>query len=181
MQVSLLRKAKLAMDGKLRETSIPTVATLPSNVLLYPTVGEIRAWRGSLSPSVVTVDIECAGPFLVCVGFLHIRTESYICVRFRVRGGAIYKPNEASERAECLFNLLADPTLLKVFHNGQAFDVPYLEDHGFVVNGFHSDTMLRAHVTYAEMPKRLEFLALTYTDLPMWKKMVSTDNEVEEK
>jgi hypothetical protein len=79
-----------------------------------------------------------------------------------------------------LFDLLSSSDIEKIFHNGQAFDIPYLEEQGFVVNGFEEDTMLQAHLTYAELPKKLVFLALVYAGIPYWKYLVSEEDEEKE-
>jgi len=80
-----------------------------------------------------------------------------------------------------LADFLVRQDVEKIFHNGQAFDIPYLEDMGFKVGGYVSDTMLRAHLTYAEHRKGLEFLASTYANMPGWKKMVKEGDEEEGK
>jgi hypothetical protein len=73
---------------------------------------------------------------------------------------------------------LASPTP-KVFHNGQAFDIPYLEDLGFEVNGYAGDTLLMAHLALPELPKGLQFLATLYCRLPMWKRLVEEEEGVD--
>jgi len=154
----------------------------PPNFNLYPKAEDIRdwaKWRGRREGA--AVDIECAGRILVCIGFCSLETEHGFCVRFRSRGGAVWGEEDLEARAEATYEVLADPTIRKVFHNGQSFDVPYLEDIGFEVAGYYSDTMLQAHLTYAEHPKKLEFLANIYADMPPWKQLVKDTDEAEDK
>ena len=158
----------------------PNPEDYPANANLYPTIGDLHGFSNTLNSC--TVDIECAGDYLVCVGLLNKETYSYTCVRFRQLGGDIYDPNSLTARANWLFMALADGGIKKTFHNGQAFDIPYLENQGFVVNGFENDTMLQAHLTYGrELPKKLNFLALVIAGIPNWKTLVSEEDEVKEK
>ena len=127
------------------------------------------------------MDIECAGPHLVCVGVCDISDESYVCIRFRGEGGSIWDPDGLWDRAASLAEFLESPSKPLIFHNGQAFDIPYLEEVGFKVEGYVDDTLLRAHLTYAEHKKNLEFLAQTYTGMPGWKTMIKEQDEEEGK
>lgn len=150
------------------------------NVKLYPTLEELNAFI-SETTGPYTCDIECAGSHLVCVGILDVSTERYVCVRFRNQGGATFEPIWLESRAAWLFSFLNSPDNEKIFHNGQAFDIPYLETIGFTINGFIDDTMLRANCTYAELPKRLEFLASLYCDIVGWKHLIKTGDEDSDK
>jgi hypothetical protein len=152
---------------------------VPDNANLYPSLEDLDEFSKVLS-SPVTVDIECAGDYLVCVGVLRLQDYAYVCVRFRSQGGDVYDPSGLHDRTRWLFDLLSSPYIGKVFHNGQAFDIPYLEEQGFVVEGFEEDTMLQAHLTYAELPKKLSFLGLVYNDMPNWKSLVSEEDEEKE-
>ena len=167
--------ARIAKDGFY---SPPDMEQAPQGAIIYPTLQDLEVFASKIN-SHCSVDIECAGDFLVCVGICHQSDESYVCIRFRSLA-EIYQPEELEARTRWLFEFLADPNIKKVFHNGQAFDIPYLERQGFVVNGFANDTMLQAHVAFAEMPKKLNFLALAYLGIPNWKTLVSEKDEEKE-
>jgi len=155
--------------------------TTPPNANLYPTIEDLHAFsHDSRVHDTFTVDLECAGDYLVCVGVLRTRDEAYVCVRFRDQGGPVHDPGNLEPRTQWLYDFLVDEDLGKIFHNGQAFDIPYLEEVGFEVNGFEDDTMLQAHLTYAELPKKLNFLALVYAGIPNWKTLVTPEEEEKE-
>ena len=156
----------------------PNPESYPANANLYPTLGDLHAFRDKLYSC--TMDIECAGDYLVCIGVLNKQDYSYVCVRFRRQGGDVWDSGSLAARANWLFMVLADDSVKKTFHNGQAFDIPYLEEQGFVVNGFENDTMLQAHLTYAELPKKLNHLALVYAGIPSWKHLVNDIDEEKE-
>ncbi len=180
---SILQPQQLQIAKQIAETGTYTpidITSVPENANLYPTLEDLNAFSTTLS-SLASVDIECAGDFLVCVGVARLQDEGYVCVRFRVKGGDIYDPDTLCARTEWLFRFLADPEVEKVFHNGQAFDVPYLEEQGFVVRGYTEDTMIQANLTYCELKKGLAFLANAFCSIPNWKGLVrGAEDEKEE-
>ncbi len=158
----------------------PTVP--PEGANIYPSLRDLEVFSSRIS-SYCSVDIECAGDYLVCVGICHLSSEEYVCVRFRHGSedpGALFEPEDLEERALWLFEFLADDEIKKVYHNGYAFDIPYLEGQGFVVNGFANDTMLQGFIFSAELPKKLNFSALTYCGIPNWKTLVREKDEEKE-
>lgn len=177
IQPQFLTRARQISEGTYQPIDITSA---PPSANLFPSVLELRDFVAS-HPGPFTVDLECAGPYLICVGVLDAPSEDYVCFRFRRQGGDIWDPSDLPDRTKILYEFLADPSALKIFQNGQAFDIPYLEEVGFHVAGYHDDTMLQAHLAYAELPKRLEFLALVYTGIPRWKLLVSPDDEEKEK
>lgn len=138
--------------------------------------------RASAEP-LTAWDIECAGQHLVCVGIMHVESGEYVCPRFREQHGALtLSPEEMYDVVEQLDSALCDPSLPKVFHNGQAFDIPYLEQLGFgPVEGFAFDTLLAQRYLYPEMPADLQFVAGFYARVPAWKWMAKLEGEEEDK
>jgi hypothetical protein len=132
-------------------------------------------------------DIEAAGPHITIVGMCRLRDLVPIVVRFRKKGGDPYHEtyHDLEETVRLLYDLLADPRLPKVFHNGQAYDVPVLEGYGFTVRGYYDgggfDTMLGMRICYPEMPKDLEYVAKVFAGLPPWKYLSGLDPEGEDK
>lgn len=180
IMIILLKRAQELAEGR---SQLPIASEeAPPNCNLDPTVEEIDEWWQRYGRTEgAAVDIECAGSHLVCVGLCSLISERYICVRFRNRGGTVHDVGSIRERTSILYKILVDYETAKIFHNGQSFDIPYLEDIGFVINGYEDDTMLMAHLTYAEHPKRLEFLASVYADMPSWKHLVKVEDEPEGK
>ena len=157
------------------------VSLPPPNTVLYPNLDDLDRWLvKAWSLRGVAIDLETAGPHLICAGMtaFPFDLEGWgpencytVCLRFRLKGGGLYWLREEDHRKAIvtLSAVLASSHLVKVFHNGVGFDVPYLEDLGFVVAGRWLDTMVMAHSCYSEMPKGLQFLATLHLGLPVWK------------
>lgn len=152
---------------------------------LYPTETEaveffapfFLALKMGEQPPVLTVDVETSGEHplsckLLCVGLGYVddtRKERVINVPFHVPGGARYWRPEHEEAVRFYMGLvLADPRIVKSFHNG-SFDTVVLGSHGLPVNGWREDTMVLAHITDSELPLNLGFVASRYTDSRYWK------------
>jgi hypothetical protein len=146
-----------------------------------PTLAGLATWRSALpDPATVVVDIETAGDHIRLVGLYCVTTRSYLGFPIRsVGGGSYWSTVDLPLALSWLFDLLSDPWVEKVFHNGQAFDVPMLERNGFVVDGYNYDTMLAAHVAYPGVPKGLEELAKVHLRGGGWKRMVKGTDEGE--
>lgn len=153
------------------------------NCVISPTLPSLWAWglpRSTLREG-VALDIECAGHHLRGVGLCKLSNLDYLWLPFRSQGGQQYWTASALPRAvEWLYDLLADESIPKVMHNGQSFDVPYLEELGFVVRGYAeggADTMLMQHLAYPEQPKGLNYCATLYARLPQWKQLSKVEEE----
>lgn len=178
-QIHSLRQAKALAEGA--EYTPVDVSKAPEGSLLDPTLEEIERWFSELSGAAVAVDIETAGEHLVCIGLCAVDQLCPIVIRIRRCGGELaWSGSHLRRIVEHLYRFFAG-TIPKVFHNGQNFDVPYLERLGFVVNGYAFDTMLAHFVAYPEMPKGLAFLSGIYLQIPNWKYLVKPDMEGEEK
>jgi hypothetical protein len=136
----------------------------------------------------VSIDIENAGPHIICVGFTLFHLESgvvgtTICVRFRRRGGRCYWTSRRELLAVVgwMYSFLSDPRLAKVFHNGVVYDVPILMGLGFEVQGRLIDTMNLQHTCYPEMSKGLQFTSTLYLWTPCWKRLTDETDEGEGK
>jgi hypothetical protein len=180
--IEYLTRARELAQG----TWVPPSITPPARVTAlydYSAIWSSLRWMEH-SPDPTTVwDIECAGPHLVCVGIMHLATELYVNFRFREQGGALtWQGTQLRKMAELLDEAFCNPKLPKVFHNGQAFDIPYLERLGFgPVGGYAGDTMLMQRYLYPEMPARLEFVAGLYAGIPAWKWMSKLEGAEEDK
>ena len=143
-----------------------------------PTLQGLREWREALhrGDPTITVDVECAGPHLVCVGFCRVRDLSAVCVRLRGEAGVTLWGAELPAVVEWVYEMLSDPEIPKWFHNGQAFDIPYLEYQGFEVAGYVGDTLLLQRYMFPEMPADLQSCAIFYCGVPAWKQLASDIN-----
>ena len=163
----------------------------PPNSILFPTLEDLEEFLKPLEEGefdAVSIDIENAGPHIICVGFSHCNLGngtigSTICLRFRRRGGGLYwrSRRELGSAVRWLFGILAADSIAKIFHNGVVYDVPILQGLGFQVNGRLIDTMNLQHACYPEMPKGLQFCATLYLWSPCWKRLTDEEDEGEGK
>jgi len=159
----------------------PSHTSLLAHCTLNPTLAQLQEWERQLrlGDPTLTVDIECAGPHLTCVGLCRVRDLAGVCVRFRGPEGAQWWGAELPAVVEWLYHVLSDPTVPKWFHNGQAFDIPYLWFQGFEVEGYVGDTLLLQRYMFPEMGAELESCASFYAGIPSWKAMAGERNDDE--
>jgi hypothetical protein len=173
-QIRYLRRALAIAAG---EAEPPTIDELLAGALLNPLAAEVAAWARALArlpDPAVAVDIECAGPHLVCVGMAPLdQALGPIVVPFRRTGGepAWRDLDETEAVVAVVAGILADPAIPLWFHNGQAFDVPYLQRVGFTINGYVGDTLLLARHLEPESAADLQSLAIRWLGFPAWKHM----------
>lgn len=177
--------------GQLVKGEIPMpetdVSKPPPDSVLFPTIEDLEDFLVPLREGeydAVSIDIENAGPHIICVGFTHLdldsgRVGNTTCLRFRRRGGGLYWKSRRELRAVVgwLFVVLSMDSIAKVFHNGVVYDVPILQGLGFRVRGRLIDTMNLQHACYPEMPKGLQFCSTLYLWAPCWKRLTDEDDE----
>lgn len=149
----------------------------PPGAIPEPTLAQLREWteRTISKGEVVAVDIETAGRTIIMVGVCRASDLIATCFHFLCTGGSAYwAPDDEDEMKAMLWELLASPCP-KVFHNGQAFDVPILEANGFEVGNYLYDTLLMQHIAYAEMKAGLEHCARLYCGVNGWKTTLKGD------
>jgi len=185
-QVTYLRRIAKILAGD--RPTIPDVAAYPPSLTIPAVPDQLDEWLEGLPPPGegdrrLAADIEGIGNVLIGIGFCRFEDEATIYVPFRRTGGELYWTDPKSQRraVEWLDRVLSDPTIGKVFHNGNTFDIPFLEQFGFEVGGFVDDTMVGQAYIYAEMPKRLEFLGTLWAGLPSWKYLSKVGEEGDDK
>jgi hypothetical protein len=156
--------------------------TLVKGMLDGPDLLQLQYWIETTlecPDRTITVDIETAGPYLMCVGMCRVWDLNPVVVRFRARGGAQFWPSIGSltDAITLVWGVLASPDIPKWFHNGQAFDVPYLTRLGFVVEGYVGDTLLAQRYLYPQLAADLQSVANIYAGIPAWKWMASNTDE----
>lgn len=160
------------------------VTVAPLGGVIAKTPADVATFLGELladPPTFVYTDIEGTGGVLIGIGFWVLadaaRPARGMYVPFRSFAAPYWSEDDTAIVAEWVNRVLASPDVPKVLHNGASFDIPFLEDIGFVVNGYVDDTMVRAWATYHEMPKSLQELAILYCGFPAWKHTSHTDDE----
>lgn len=178
VQVAYLRR--LAADPCAEPEDINKA---PRNCEPDPSLATLR-WFADLvrtgRPEFVVLDIENAGPHLVCCGMLRLHLtadggpgepDRGVCFRFRHAGGAPWWPTweEHLEAVTLLDSILADPLVSLVGHFIIQHDLPLLTELGFEVRGPLLDTSALCHATHSELRKGLQFLATAFCGAPAWK------------
>jgi hypothetical protein len=189
-QETYLRRLQDWAKGR-RELPEIDVSKPPPNSKLFPTLEDLWEFLTPLQEGefdAVSIDIENAGPHIICVGCTHLaldadRVGATVCVRYRRRSGDLYwkSRRELVDAVSWLFQLLAMDTIAKVFHNGVVYDVPILQRLGFEVRGRLIDTMNLQHACYPELPKGLQFCSTLYLWSPCWKRLTEEGDEAEGK
>ena len=157
----------------------------PPNTVLFPTIPDLENFSRELENyDAISIDIENAGPHIICVGICSLSLDTgdvgrTVCLRFRRSGGGLYwrTRQELLDVVGWLYSVLADARLGKVFHNGVVYDVPILQGIGFHVRGRLIDTMNLAHACYPELSKGLQFTATLYNWAPVWKVLSDETDE----
>lgn len=149
----------------------------PPGAIYQPTWQQLWDWKAGIDRDWgITCDIENAGNILTRIGFARVHDEVPIVLRFRVQGGDITcQTKELRSRAKWCADILADPTIPLIFHNGQTHDVPELERMGFAVEGYAADTIMMQNTAYPEAPKALEFCGIAFGAMNRWKYLVGDD------
>lgn len=159
------------------------VSTPPPGGKVAKTVHEVAAFLGDvlIDGCAVACDIEGTGGVLIGIGFTRMDNLAGMYVPFRDFAKPYWSEEDTHTAAEWVDRVLTSEDVAKIFHNGSSFDVPFLEEIGFVVNGYADDTMVRAWATYHEMPKSLQELAILYAGLNAWKHTSHVGDEGEGK
>jgi hypothetical protein len=179
-QITSLKRARAIEREGWQEVSLGRSPVPLSVVPPIDPIPTLTEWEAGCGVDGVVIDIETAGPMLLCVGILTLdEPRTALVVPFRGEGGVPWygDPADLKGVVAWLSRFLADPTIPKVFHNGQSFDVPYLQDLGFSVGGYEDDTLLMQHTAYAELPKGLEWCAVTYCGARPWKHLGKAEGE----
>lgn len=172
--------------------NVPDITQPPPNSILYPSLQQMESFvaevRGLAVPA-VSIDLETVGDeWIICAGCTALDLGEFdigtsICIRFRIRGGGLYYSSQYDMQCAVsyLSELLSDPSIAMVWHNGIGFDIGILEGLGFEVRGRHIDTLGLQHTAFAEMPKGLQFCSTFYLGAPVWKHLTNIDDEAEGK
>jgi hypothetical protein len=169
------------------EPEIPDYQFPPPEGATFPTLADLQTFGAAIierQEPCISYDIENAGPFLLCIGMYILDLADWsvgpgLCLPFKLQHGRDYWQHwgEHLTATKWLYELLADPSVANVFHNGVTHDVPMLEELGFKVEGRLLDTMVIAHYLYPEMRKSLQYLSTLYLGAGVWKDLVKEDED----
>lgn len=158
-----------------REASFPDVRTPKRNIVvcrssldLHRFIEAARASGGHKRPR-LSVDIEAFKCWPVCIGLAYSPWNAISVPLFDVFNGIKLSDMTMTELATCWRML--DRALREFDVCGQNFkyDHEKVEMIGFRVLKFVSDTMLKMHTCYPELPQSLAFQTSIFTDEPYYK------------
>ena len=158
------------------------VSEPPPGSCLFPSLRDLEQFRPRIANG-VSIDLETCADHIICAGLRVIHMDNYqvgdgLTLRFRLRGGGLYWRWPEHVKATAWFQeLLANPTITKVFWNGVTFDVPMLIKAGFEVKGPLVDGMILMRTAYMEMPSGLQYTATFFLGMPPWKTMIDEEDE----
>ena len=150
------------------ESEFPEIRRQGWHEQTAPTIGEVCEYARSVSGP-WTLDIELRGNALSCVGlaFGPLGRERSICVPIQTTTGPYFSVEEEYTWWRCLQELCERNTQGPIGHN-IVCDMGWLSRYGIRPCNAE-DTMLLFHRLYAELPKKLAFLNMLYTDIPYYK------------
>ena len=152
---------QIDLKRAINESQFPELSYSKRNYVLNPPVADLKHWIGYIKRNcdIISVDIESIrkGQSIICVGF-GLSSDLAICVGW-----------DSPEKVSLIREILEDPQIEKIFHNG-TFDTEVLFLNGINVKGYHFDTMVAAHVMEPELRRGLDFLTSIYTREPYYKK-----------
>ncbi len=157
------------------------------NIILEPTLDQVRRFRNFCRDKTVSFDLESIGTTVRCIGLAC--EDTAICIPFMrfksyqpsgsvnnnivslgtgsPSASSYWSLNEEQLVVKTLAELFADPSIQKIGQNSISFDQPFLErEFGFEFNNHNFDCMHAFHLLYPELPKGLSFLCSILTDYP---------------
>ena len=177
-QIAFLRRA-WNIAQRVESPFLPNVRCAPPGSIPTPTLRDVTNYLAevqTLEDQRMACDIEGTRGRLIGVGFCRLADEKALYIPILDTEWEYWREEEWPAVDVALRALLAFPLIM---HNGQAFDVPFLESCGYQVPQYIDDTMILHHILYAEMGKSLEELAILYLGFPSWK-WLSKVGELEE-
>lgn len=156
----------------LQQSRFPEIRRTDRNFIINPSFSVVMDFLGCIEQGdVITFDTETVDKNLRCLG---IATDpiNAICIPFSRQlvpmGHGAWTDEERSAIVEKLREILEDPEIGKVAQNFPFDWRVVLENLGIEVQGLVMDTMVASHCCYSELPKSLDFLTSTYTEIPYY-------------
>lgn len=153
-----------------RESTFPEVRRPERQVLINPTLEEVRSWLKAPALS-YAVDIETKNRQIEMIGLASSRSRSIVIpiVDLRKPGYNYWNELDEQEIWRLLRWRLEDASITKIFQNG-LYDLQYfIRRSPLRPLGCYEDTMLLSHSLFPEMKKSLGFLGSIFTAEASWK------------
>jgi uracil-DNA glycosylase family 4 len=156
-----------------REAEFPDIRLTNYHLNVGPTFSEVFEFLNNIlidnlieGAKQITVDIEVLNYEISCIS---IGTDQLtMSIPFTNEQGDYFTPEQEVQVWKFLTEILERPTILKLGQN-LSFDATFLHTkYGIRVSPM-ADTMVAAGILYPELPKGLDFLTTTYTDMPYYK------------
>lgn len=100
---------------------------------------------------------------------LNSKVDAIRCIGVAANPDEVYCFDYTPEVKAFVAKLHADPTLLTIGQNSEAFDIPFQEDKGMEFNGPTFDTLHGWHLLNSALPKDLASIGASCTDEIFWK------------
>jgi len=147
----------------------PTLLDKSNTVHIEPSFHHAMDFLNDVAKQSETAfDIECTPDFITCLGFT-CGSDRAMCIPFMNNHGSFYHPDQEILLWERIAEILENPAIGKIMHNG-IFDMMFvLRTLGIKTDGFMFDTMLARHLAWADLKKGLDKVVATYTYYPYYK------------
>jgi len=167
---------RIARDKIDPNSHYPELKYVGWNDLLMPSIQQFEDFVNETikTGKPYVIDIETREPgYIACVGFAtnfepddDPVCDYAICVPIQCTNGNYFKESDELRFWLALQRLVTENPNL-VTQNG-FFDLAWLLEYGITPSGCH-DIMLLFHRMYPELPKKLAFTNMLYTDIPYYK------------
>lgn len=146
-------------------------------VILEPTLSEIKSYLDGLTNDVLSFDIETGGGQITCIGFAQTPTRAIVIpfVDWRKPGGSYWQSQFEEANAWALVRAILQHPCPKLAQNG-LYDIQWLwRKMGIPVRNYCHDSMLLHHSLQPELPKGLGWLGSVHASgIGNWKSMRHT-------
>ena len=153
------------------QSASPTVTRRPRELILDPTIGDVREWFDMLEEQkrLTFFDLELFGGQLSAFSICNDPEMSMCIPMVGQNRSHHWSEAEEIEIIERLARVLGNPEIPKGNQN-VTFDIHImLVLYGIMTRGPLCDPMVLHHVVYPDLPKGLDFLCSWLTDVPYYK------------
>ena len=159
-----------------KESEYPDVRSVPKSITIaYGLQDALDAISLANRSKHVAFDIETETDQITCIS-LSWQANQGVCIPFWFAGSTLRTSADELLIWESLVELLGNPDVGKIGHNG-TYDMEFLHRTlGIRVQQYAFDTMLGFHTLYLELPKGLDFICSIYTDVPYYKDDIDSED-----
>lgn len=118
----------------------------------------------------VASDLETLNKHVSCFSLCYDPSLSIsIPLLGRTPGSDYWTEVQEAQIWQAYCNLMQDRKVVKVWHNGCAFDVPFLFMQNHILSLPSDDTMVKHRIVFPDFPAKLEYPTSIFTDQPYYK------------